>query len=74
VSGLRFPQLFLLTVALFLIDLLLPDVIPFVDELLLGLASLLLASWKRKPKPPSGGDGHPGAADSGPVIDVEPEE
>lgn len=64
VRGLRFPQLFLLTVGLFLADLLIPDLIPFVDEILLALASLLLASWKRKPDPPIGGDG--------PIIDVEP--
>ena len=63
VAGLRFPQLFLVTLALFLADLLIPDLIPFIDEILLGLASLLLASWKRKPGPPTAGDG--------PVIDID---
>lgn len=48
-NGLRFRQLFLLTAALFLIDLLLPDMIPFVDEILLGLLTLLFGSL-RKPK------------------------
>ena len=53
-SRLRFPTLFLVTAALFLLDLLIPDFIPFVDELLLGLGALLLSSWKkdRGPKPP----------------------
>ena len=46
-SRLRFPYLFALVVTLFGLDLLLPDLIPFVDELLLGLASLLLGSWKQ---------------------------
>ena len=46
---LRFRQLFLLTAALFVIDLLIPDVLPFVDEILLGLLTLLFAAW-RKPK------------------------
>ncbi len=46
-SRLRFPQLFLVTVALFVLDLLIPDFIPFVDEILLGLVSLLLASWRQ---------------------------
>lgn len=46
-SRLRFPYLFGLVVTLFGLDLLLPDLIPFVDELLLGLASLLLGSWKQ---------------------------
>jgi len=64
VRGLRFPQLFVLTFALFILDVLIPDLIPFIDEILLALASLLLASWKKTP-PASG---------SGPVIDLPPEE
>ncbi|GAA5182845.1 hypothetical protein GCM10025771_33060 [Niveibacterium umoris] len=44
---LRFPQLFLVMLVLFLLDLVIPDVIPFIDEILLGLATLLLASWRR---------------------------
>jgi hypothetical protein len=44
---LKFPQLFLLTTALFVIDLLIPDIIPFADELLLGLLTLLLGSWRK---------------------------
>lgn len=47
-SQLRFPQLFYFTAALFVIDLFVPDVLPFVDEILLGLATLLLAGWKRR--------------------------
>lgn len=43
---LRFPQLFALTLGLFLLDLVIPDLIPFVDELILGFATLLLGSWK----------------------------
>ena len=45
---LRFPHLFALTLGLFLIDLVIPDLIPFVDELILGLATLLLGSWKAR--------------------------
>ena len=43
---LRVPQLFALTLGLFLLDLVIPDLIPFVDELILGFATLLLGSWK----------------------------
>ncbi len=43
---LRFPQLFIVVAALFVADLIVPDAIPFVDELLLGLATLLFGSWK----------------------------
>lgn len=46
-SGLRFPVLFGLTAAVFLVDLVVPDAIPFVDEILLGLATLILAGWRR---------------------------
>ncbi len=45
---LRFPQLFLLTGGLFLLDLVLPDLIPFVDEILLALATLILAALRRR--------------------------
>ncbi len=45
---LRFPQLFVLVAALFIADVIVPDVIPFIDEILLGLATLLLGSWKEK--------------------------
>ncbi len=44
---LSYPKLFLLTAALFVGDTLVPDVIPFADELLLGLGTLLLANWKK---------------------------
>ena len=48
-SDLRFPQLLLITALLFLMDLVIPDLIPFVDEILLGLLTLLLANWKKNP-------------------------
>lgn len=44
---LRFPQLFLLTGGLFVLDLLLPDMIPFVDEILLALLTLILAALRK---------------------------
>lgn len=51
---LRFPYLVLITGTLFVVDLVVPDMIPLADELLLGLGTLLLASFK-KPRLPSGG-------------------
>jgi hypothetical protein len=48
---LSYPRLFVATATLFVVDTLVPDFIPFVDELLLGLGTLLLANWKRvKPR------------------------
>lgn len=50
-SQLRFRSLFLITGAIFLADLLIPDLIPFVDELLMGALTLLFAAWKRDRRP-----------------------
>ena len=51
-SRLRFPRLLLLVVTLFGVDLVVPDMIPFVDEILLGLGTVLLGSMrKRRTKP-----------------------
>lgn len=44
-SRLKYPQLFFVALALFLIDLVVPDLFPFVDEILLGLLTLLLGNW-----------------------------
>ena len=40
---LRRPYLFAVVAALFTADLLVPDPLPFVDEILLGLVAVLLA-------------------------------
>ena len=50
-SRLRFPQLFMVVAGLFVLDLLVPDVIPFFDELILGLATLLLANLRKRDEP-----------------------
>ena len=53
---LRYPTLFKITAALFVVTLFLPDPVPFVDEILFGLGTLLLANWKKRksPLPPPG--------------------
>jgi hypothetical protein len=43
---LRFPTLFKLAAFLFVADLFVPDLIPFADEILLGVLTLLLGSWR----------------------------
>jgi len=48
---LRYPALFKITADLFAITLVIPDPIPFVDEILLGLGTLLLANWKNRKGP-----------------------
>lgn len=47
-SRLRFPYLFVITLGLFILNLIVPDVIPFADEILLGLVALLLGSLRKK--------------------------
>ena len=48
-TGLATPRLFLVAAALLGLDLLIPDFIPFVDEALLAILTLLFA--RRKPRP-----------------------
>ena len=50
-AKLRFPALFAITAVLFVLDFFTPDFIPFADEILLGLAAALLASWKKRKDP-----------------------
>ena len=47
-ARLRFPKLLALTGILFLADLVVPDAIPFIDEILLGLGATLLAMLKKR--------------------------
>ena len=66
-SQLRFPTLFKITLGVFLLDLLIPDFIPFADEILLGLGALILSNWKQ----PAGGATPPVEAER-PPIEHEP--
>jgi len=45
-SRFRYPQLFMVVLVLFLLDLVIPDMIPFVDEILLGLLTVILGSLR----------------------------
>lgn len=45
---LSYPRLFLLAAILFVADVAIPDFIPFADELLLGLGTLLLANFRKR--------------------------
>ena len=51
---LSYPKLFVVAAALFLLTLLVPDPLPFVDEILLGIGTLLIAGRKR-PREEAGG-------------------
>ena len=47
-SRLRSWPLFVVAGALFVVDLLVPDPLPFIDEIMLGLTTLVMARWKRR--------------------------
>lgn len=48
---LRFPQLFAILAGLLVLDLLLPDPIPLVDELTLAVLTFLIGSWRTRREP-----------------------
>jgi Family of unknown function (DUF6116) len=50
-AGLRYPTLFKLVGVLFLVDFFVPDLMPFADEILLALGTLLLGSPRRRSTP-----------------------
>ena len=52
-TRLRFPQLFMLAAGLFLFDLIIPDLLPFVDEILLAIGTLILGSMQKTVSPPT---------------------
>lgn len=51
---LSYPRLFLLMAGLFALNVVIIDPIPFVDEILLGIATLMIARRKQPPEPPRG--------------------
>ena len=50
---LRFPALLVVTAIIFGVNVFVPDVIPFVDEILMALMVALLARMKRRPEKPA---------------------
>lgn len=71
---LRFPQLFFILLTLFGIDLLLPDFIPFIDEIILAVLTVVVGSLKRRKDEPKreGPKRQHAAGDPSPrVVDAE---
>ena len=78
IPGIRYPWLLAIVAGLFAIDLVVPDPIPLLDEVVLAALTFLLASWRTRrdderppPRditppeegPPSLDDGRPGTGD-----------
>ncbi len=49
--GLRYPALFLILLTVTLADFLVPDVIPFVDEIVLASLTAIFGLWKDRRAP-----------------------
>jgi hypothetical protein len=49
----RYPTIFLILLLITIADLLIPDPIPFVDEIVLGLLTALFGLWRRRREPPA---------------------
>jgi hypothetical protein len=47
-AGLRYPSLFKLLLVLFVVDFFVPDVIPFFDEIVLALSTLLVGAIRKR--------------------------
>ncbi|NKB88308.1 MAG: hypothetical protein GKS06_08820 [Acidobacteria bacterium] len=62
---LRYPWLFAIAATLFLFDLVIPDLLPLADEILLAVVTVLLASRKNE---------RADEPESGDVIDITPED
>jgi uncharacterized protein DUF6116 len=69
-NKLKFKNLFLIVIGLFAIDLLIPDFIPLIDEVILGLLAIILANWKKERRQ----DKEEGNLIEGEVINEEEEE
>jgi len=54
-SGLRFPWLLALVALVFLVDLFVPDLVPFADEIVLGLVTVVLSGLRKRRTGESGG-------------------
>ncbi|MFY2764764.1 DUF6116 family protein [Arenimonas sp. MALMAid1274] len=59
-SRLRFPTLFFITLVLWILNTFILDPLPFIDEILMGLATLMLATWKRDQATPPAAPPAPG--------------
>jgi hypothetical protein len=65
-ARLRYPYMFAIAASLFLLDVLIPDLLPLADEILLAVVTVLLASRKVAREP---------VTDDDPVIiDITPDD
>jgi len=66
-ARLRYPYMFAIVASLFLVDMLIPDLLPLADEILLAVVTVLLASRKVEREPA------PADEDDPVIIDITPD-
>ena len=52
VGRLKYPWVFGLLAAIFVVDTIVPDPLPFVDEIMLALLTFLVGTWRTRGKVP----------------------
>ena len=60
VARMKYPWVFVLLAAIFVVDTIIPDPIPFVDEIMLALLTFLVGTWRTRGR------------SAGEVVDVDP--
>lgn len=68
-NQLKFKNLFLIVLSLFVTDIFVPDFIPLIDEIILGLLAIILANWKKERR-----EDKEGALIEGEVVEAETKE
>jgi len=53
VGRLKYPWVFVLLAAVFIADTVIPDPIPFVDEVMLALLTFLVGTWRTRRRGPT---------------------
>jgi len=66
IPGIRYPWLFAILAGLLAIDLVVPDPVPLLDEVVLGVLTFLAASWRIRK-----GDANPPPKDVTPKDETE---
>lgn len=67
-ARLRYPYMFAIAASLFLVDLIIPDMLPLADEILLAVVTVMLASRKLERAPAAADDDNPV------IIDITPDD
>jgi hypothetical protein len=53
VARMKYPWVFMLLAAIFVVDTIVPDPIPFVDEIMLALLTFLVGTWRTRGRKPA---------------------